>query len=283
MSKYKWCEMTFFSRWDKDHSTVFCIGTDAWFERSLHETLGRMWRNPASVDPWTVQVPLLEAVVALQDRSVWLVRDVVRNVEKDRLRSTRKHDDFVRLHEAARHTAHCFETLGVSINTVDALRQEILETYAHKDEQDKSGKRATKQINKHIGAQLRMMRNLHARSQSNRDRLQSEIALAYNMIAQRDSRTMTELGNAARFDSRAMRTIAVVTMAFLPPTFLSAIFSMSFFSFQPQENDGRGGWKVSDKFWLYFAFAIPLTCFTLAVWFWRQRLKGSQSQVETEV
>lgn len=44
---------------------------------------------------------------------------------------------------------------------------------------------------------------------------------AYNMIAQRDSRTMTELGNAARFDSRAMRTIAVVTMAFLPPTFLS--------------------------------------------------------------
>lgn len=44
---------------------------------------------------------------------------------------------------------------------------------------------------------------------------------AYNMIAQRDSRTMTELGNGARSDSRAMRTIAVVTMAFLPPTFLS--------------------------------------------------------------
>jgi hypothetical protein len=48
---------------------------------------------------------------------------------------------------------------------------------------------------------------------------------AYNMIAQRDSRTMTDLGNAARFDSRAMRTIAVVTMAFLPPTFLSVRLS----------------------------------------------------------
>lgn len=41
------------------------------------------------------------------------------------------------------------------------------------------------------------------------------------MIAQRDSKTMTAMGEAARLDSRAMRTIAVVTMAFLPPTFLS--------------------------------------------------------------
>lgn len=41
------------------------------------------------------------------------------------------------------------------------------------------------------------------------------------MIAQRDSRVMTDLGEAARQDSRAMRTIAVVTLAFLPPTLLS--------------------------------------------------------------
>jgi hypothetical protein len=44
---------------------------------------------------------------------------------------------------------------------------------------------------------------------------------SYNMIAQRDSQVMTGLGEAARLDSGAMRTIAVVTMAFLPPTFLS--------------------------------------------------------------
>ena len=44
---------------------------------------------------------------------------------------------------------------------------------------------------------------------------------AYNMIAQRDSCTMSDLGNATRLDSRAMKTIAVVTRAFLPPTFLS--------------------------------------------------------------
>jgi hypothetical protein len=48
---------------------------------------------------------------------------------------------------------------------------------------------------------------------------------AYSMIAQRDSQVMTGLEEAARRDSGAMRTIAVVTMAFLPPTFLSVCAS----------------------------------------------------------
>ena len=41
------------------------------------------------------------------------------------------------------------------------------------------------------------------------------------MITQRDSQVMTRLGEASKLDSGAMRAIAVVTMAFLPPTFLS--------------------------------------------------------------
>jgi hypothetical protein len=105
------------------------------------------------------------------------------------------------------------------------------------------------------------------------------------MIAQRDSQVMTGLGEAARLDSGAMKTIAVVTMAFLPPTFLStciplimtrhladnkqAIFSMSFFNYTPDQ--GSTGWSVSSDFWVYWVCAVPLTCLTLAVWHWRQR------------
>lgn len=44
---------------------------------------------------------------------------------------------------------------------------------------------------------------------------------AFNMATQRDSQIMKELGVAATEDSSAMRTIAVVTMFFLPPTFIS--------------------------------------------------------------
>lgn len=89
-----------------------------------------------------------------------------------------------------------------------------------------------------IDFERRMLRNLLLRAQSNKERLQNEISLvgsrkknmlvrlliflqAYNMITQRDSQVMADLGAAARQDSSAMKTIAVVTMAFLPPTFLS--------------------------------------------------------------
>lgn len=38
------------------------------------------------------------------------------------------------------------------------------------------------------------------------------------MITQRDSRVMMEIGEATKSDSAAMKTVAVVTMAFLPAT-----------------------------------------------------------------
>jgi hypothetical protein len=41
------------------------------------------------------------------------------------------------------------------------------------------------------------------------------------MITQRDSTTMVGIGQATKTDSTAMKTVAVVTMAFLPATFTS--------------------------------------------------------------
>ncbi|KAF1828036.1 hypothetical protein BDW02DRAFT_513476 [Decorospora gaudefroyi] len=82
---------------------------------------------------------------------------------------------------------------------------------------------------------------------------------------------MKDLGEAARLDSGALKTIAVVTMAFLPPTFLSAIFSMSFFNYTPSQDGAKPEWSVSHKFWIYWVCAVPLTCLTMALWYWRQR------------
>lgn len=46
---------------------------------------------------------------------------------------------------------------------------------------------------------------------------------------------------------------------------------MSFFNYTPPQ-DGRGGeWLISEKFWIYWAFAVPLTVLTLGMWVLRQR------------
>ncbi|KAK7178575.1 hypothetical protein PSPO01_15374 [Paraphaeosphaeria sporulosa] len=271
---YTWHEMTFFSHWTPERCVFLCIGPPSSFRNLLHDTLSRMWSKLPPSEPYSLHVPIIEVVVAMQDSSVWSVRDTVRSVEKDRLRPTHGLQNFLSLHEAARHAIHSFETLSVSIETLGAIQQQILDLSGKERIGSSNAIGASYQIRVHIDCQIRMMRNLLLRAQSNKERLQNEIALAYNMIAQRDSQVMAGLGQASKLDSGAMRAIAVVTMAFLPPTFISAIFSMSFFNYAPAQGNEAARWSVSNKLWIYWAFAVPLTCITMATWFWRQKLKN---------
>lgn len=67
-------------------------------------------------------------------------------------------------------------------------------------------------------------------------------------------------------DSTALKTLAFVTFIFLPPTFISSIFSMSFFKF-----DDEGVFRLSGDFWIYWAFALPTTIVSTIVWqFWHK-------------
>ena len=44
---------------------------------------------------------------------------------------------------------------------------------------------------------------------------------AFNTIAQIDSKTMVKISGAVQHDSIAMKTIAILTLIFLPATFVS--------------------------------------------------------------
>lgn len=220
-SSYTWHEMTFCSRWDAKRCLILCIGVDLTFQRLLQQILSRIWHKLPPSEPFSLHVPLVQTILELQDVSVWSIRDVVRSIEKGRSPSTLGFQDFTMMHETARHAIHSFETLSVSIETVEAMQQQLVDISTTHNERGSGCVDASHQIRMHLDSQLRMLRSLFLRSQSNKERLQNEIALAYNLIAQRDSQVMKNLGEAAKLDSRALKTIAVVTMAFLPPTFLS--------------------------------------------------------------
>lgn len=104
------------------------------------------------------------------------------------------------------------------------------------------------------------------------------------------------IAEATQSDSASTKTISFLGLIFLPSTFVcvrlsfpyhrpytklsQSLFSTSFFSLQPTVDlDGSQGtpstthpdniptyWIVSDRFWIYWAFAIPLTLFTILVW-----------------
>ncbi|KAI1748404.1 hypothetical protein F4782DRAFT_517582 [Xylaria castorea] len=77
------------------------------------------------------------------------------------------------------------------------------------------------------------------------------------------ARANIEIAAAAKTDSSQMKTIALVTMVFLPATFVASLFSMTFFDWSPA--DGKN--IVSSEIWIYFVIAVGLTLLVVGLWF----------------
>ena len=91
-------------------------------------------------------------------------------------------------------------------------------------------------------------------------------------MANRDSVTSqiiatesASIAQGARQDSYAMKTIAVLTMFFLPATFISSLLGTNLFVLDTSGN-GKAKLIVSELWWIYLVSAVPLTLFTLLVW-----------------
>ena len=112
-------------------------------------------------------------------------------------------------------------------------------------------------------------------------RIEMQVKTVDNLIAQGDARANLAIAQQSRLiaidtkrDSIAMKTIAALTMVFLPGTFVATIISMVFFQV---EQDDKHALKVSPNWWLYVAVTIPLTVAVLIAWIiwlrWKVRSK----------
>lgn len=86
-------------------------------------------------------------------------------------------------------------------------------------------------------------------------------------------------------DTDSMKTIAVVTLVFLPATFVSAVFSTGIFNFHASEEPGQEK-TVSKYGWVYLLTCLLSTFLTLGSWIcwyrwgrlWLEHLKFSRIQ-----
>lgn len=98
------------------------------------------------------------------------------------------------------------------------------------------------------------------------------------------SKTQVVIAEETKKDSMAMKTIAAVTMLFLPGTFTASLFAMPFFG--TTKGNGQGdGFDVSHWFWLYVIITVPLTVMVVLAWLiWQRWLIGkSSSQASGDV
>ncbi|KAG8160665.1 hypothetical protein KVR01_008929 [Diaporthe batatas] len=95
------------------------------------------------------------------------------------------------------------------------------------------------------------------------ERVKGQINVAFNLVAQRDSKVNLAVAEdsyhvatlAAR-DSETMKTITVLTLAFLPSTLVTSMWSADLFQLDPATN-----WKV------YVGVTLALTAVVFAAWF----------------
>nr|KMM70685.1 hypothetical protein CPAG_06996 [Coccidioides posadasii RMSCC 3488] len=234
---YRWYEMTFFTQWDiRGHCRVLCIDMPDRFLYDLQAILAGSSFEPR--DPFSMHIAIFDQVVKLYDRSVWRLRDSIRRIEKNRHIAG---PDFEGMNDMSRHSSHIAEVLEVTIQTLGSIQEQQPPVYeALPFVLDKTYKAQTRE---YVKFQLQIINNLLRRSKSNHERLKSEISAAYNMIVMQDS--------------SAMKSIAFLTMLFLPATFVAAVFSTTFFEFDER------GWKISNSMWIYWAVTIPAT---ILVW-----------------
>ncbi|KAK1843260.1 hypothetical protein CCHR01_14121 [Colletotrichum chrysophilum] len=272
---YEWFKLNIFTRWiAKTQQTILVVfdlhpPTASCVERVPVGEPDPLFVIPdehSYITPYWIYTRILEKVVTLQDAAVWSVRDTVRNTEKERDGPTKPKPapDYRHLHETARHAIHVSETLQLAVK---AARQILVQHGTVKADwsgaqPDAAWKRAWKHANGRLLFFEDMLDSLQERSASNKARLLNEIALAFNMVAQFDSGVSVDIGRAAQRDSEAMKTVAFLTLLFLPATFVSAVFSTTFFEF----DSGSGEWLMSDKFWVYWVVAIPVTIVTALMW-----------------
>jgi len=242
---YTWQQPALFVKWQATDTRRLILTLDA--SRDLQRQWDLRLPDIDDRDPYAWQVVFVEEVVKLYDKSVWSLRDLVRNVEKTR-GSHCTLDDISQLHEISRHLGHSHETLDIALNIIRSISSEHKAFWAECKGDSPDNRRLASQVQRRLSSLSLELGNITRRSVSLKERLQYEINLAHNMVSHRNT--------------HMMRTISAMTLLFLPGTFVSGIFSSAFFQFSSDTQE----WVVARNFWLYWVIVIPLTMATLFIW-----------------
>ena len=177
---------------------------------------------------------------------------------------SRKLEVYARLHEIARWTITVCEILEINQKTLEYMIQ------CHEDFVENTSTLTAsipsvsmRRIHQNLRQYALMTSNLYSRCASYRERMRNVIQLVFNIVAQNEARSSMAIAEATKADGQIMKATSLIALLFLPPTFISAVFSTTFFDFGMDSQS----WGVSQEFWIYWAVTVPVTLVCLGVWY----------------
>ncbi|KAJ4368478.1 hypothetical protein N0V83_006835 [Neocucurbitaria cava] len=105
-------------------------------------------------------------------------------------------------------------------------------------------------------------------------RAQRLLDLLFNLSAQQNARWSEKVGKQAMHEGASMRAIAVVSMLFLPGTFICGVLGTNLFTQEANSDPGttKSAFFAASQWWILLITILPLTAVTFVAWsVWRKR------------
>ncbi|KAL4872656.1 hypothetical protein BDV12DRAFT_182993 [Aspergillus spectabilis] len=109
-------------------------------------------------------------------------------------------------------------------------------------------------------------------------RVQDQSNFLANALTLNNQARMLQLTDASVEDNTNVFVVTMVTMVYLPSSFVATFLGMNLFDFDSPEHKD---FTTSKKFWVFFVAAVPLTCLTLGFWYFlTKRRRQARKQVK---
>ncbi|KAF1844803.1 uncharacterized protein K460DRAFT_285040 [Cucurbitaria berberidis CBS 394.84] len=210
-------------------------------------------------DPYVLLEIVFGEMYKVIDRTGWAVSDIFGAIETQTLGMASKpgkatkellNDHFTGLHNLAKHTIFLRENCESALATLDGLKEH------HKGvvgDLSSPSQELTRQALKY---RKTLYQSTQRRLTSLDARMANIIQLSFHIVTQGDSRLMQS-------ENQSMKTIAVMTLLFMPLSTVATIFGTQFMKVQ---DEAPFHITVSQDFWLLWLIAVPLTGIVMIVW-----------------
>ncbi|KAG4034504.1 hypothetical protein MFRU_003g04640 [Monilinia fructicola] len=183
---YTWHKFTFLTSWlPSKKLVVLCFNLPHPFQNTLTSSLINSLIHLEMRDPYSIHVILLWEMTKLFDFALWSSRDLVRDLEKNRISKEDPQPDYDRMHELARHAIHASEMLEITLETLVAIIPEHELFFKNNIilSKSKSIRTISNQTMRDLQFQSTILKSLHLRSKALEDRLRNEINLVNELFS----------------------------------------------------------------------------------------------------
>jgi len=165
--------------------------------------------------------------------------------------------DFAGLHNVSKHITHLREGADAALHTLKRLLKHI----SHSTQNSTSvAAQQTLESLEHIET---LFQSTKLRLHSLESRMANIINLSFHLVTQQDS--------------KSMKTIAFLTLIFLPASTVASIFGSQFFNLSLDQN-GVPHFIFSHWFWIMWVIVLPVTAILVAIWRWPEAMASDLKQ-----